>query len=319
MPMETLANGRFKMKASNNRGAVATWASDGVFEILSGRSLRLKRRVAFGKVFFEKYAPRTRSSGPSGGDNARQLRERALRRLRTLDFAFDSDAARMALSGPQPGSSVWLVSGKEEHEMAVTPSAGIEGVSFVSLSSDGRRLAVGGYGSACEIIDTEHLSSATVYRGHESVEQGLFIQWIEFSYDGSLVATANEGLCAVWEPKSGDTLSRVEGCTFARFSPDGSEVLATDRKECFWWRLSGGEKAYYAGHEASVVAATWSPSGDQIASGDQKGRVHVWRKGDGLLLDSFGSVFGSPVRDICWVQAGVLVLFADGIVARWAM
>lgn len=109
-----------------------------------------------------------------------------------------------------------------------------------------------------------------------------------FSPDGSRVATIGvEGTIIVWDASTGERLLRVPG-TFTpgdqitperiTYSPDGKRLLACEGDQIVLLDSASGEiLRSWTGHQAEVIAVSFSPDATLIASGDAAGAVMVWQ------------------------------------------
>src|SRR5262249_46654444 len=133
--------------------------------------------------------------------------------------------------------------------------------------------------------------------GTEAVD-GNWQSWpMAFSPDGKILARGRGSHVKFWDARTGEGKGLVvEGSDHRNstvqsivLSPDGKLVAAgRDSGEIdVWetrpadgkneWRIGGLKQTLKEEHRHPVMALAFSPSGDLLASGDQDGKVHVWK------------------------------------------
>lgn len=164
-------------------------------------------------------------------------------------------------------------------------------VSAIAVSSDGLLLAVARFGSV-EILDAKTLKLIRSLDGLpgkvNSVELIKDGQWV---VAGSGVAGLY-GQATVWDIKSGEKLSVVEGhrdvLYAATVSPD-NRFLATasyDRKIILWDLKTGQEVRTFEGHNGAVFDLVFSPDGKLLASASADSTIKLWHVATGVRLDT---------------------------------
>jgi hypothetical protein len=268
--------------------------------------LDLKRFV--GAAFYDEAL----SWGSIEGHGPARITGRIMHELRSLIFSATSQFTFVGVGAL--GMPVNVLTWRDGISWDLgTPTNG-DDASALAFSPDGKMLAIGDHSSLCRIIDLEHMRERMVFTAHQDVEQGLFIEGIAFSPDGTYVASVNEGMCAVWNPHTGQAAATAVGCEFVKFSPNEEIVLFSDRREFFLWRFVSGEKQVFQWDGASIGAGDWSLSGRQIVTGDVKGRIKIRDVATCDIIGEFVNDDGSEVLDLSWVQSGILVLYANGAV-----
>ena len=126
---------------------------------------------------------------------------------------------------------------------------------------------------------------------------------LDWSPDGTAVATATGGGVKIWEVSSGkliSTLKTTDGARTVRWSPDGLALLASTWSGIAAWEIIEGRSlGPYLPEGRPPSAALWSPDGNMVAAGDVEGPLRIWdaQSGD-LVLSSSGS-WGRPWR---WID-----------------
>ncbi len=138
--------------------------------------------------------------------------------------AISADAQRAAAVSYCGGGILWNARTGAQLE---TFESGAQTVSGVSLSPDGRLLAIASLARTTTVFDLETKRPVHVLTGATAPLTG-----VAFSPRGTWLATASEdGDVRIWDPSNGQLLRVLpEGAsvTSVAFTPDGQEVVSTD-------------------------------------------------------------------------------------------
>ncbi len=192
-------------------------------------------------------------------------------------------------------------------------------VASAAFSSDGTRLATGGWDAEVKVWDTSG-RLVTTLRGHTEA-----VAAVAFSRDGQRLATGGwDATARLWEIASGSllhTLRARDTVTAVAFSPDGSRVAYAGRDaEIEIWASGEHELLTLIGHGGPVAAVAFSPDGSLIASASWDTTAKVWNAASGKLIQTF---FGHQdwVNGLAFSSDGGLLATAgdDGRVMTWAV
>lgn len=193
---------------------------------------------------------------------------------------------------------------------------GLTEIVDLCFSPDGRRLAaldgtgrIGIWSVATRTLERETESPGAVDHGE-----------VEFSPDGSRVATSHEGLVRLWDVEDGSAVftTRIDGRTAhgLDFSP-GGELLASGWSDGRVRLLDGatGDVASELGGQTSpVYSLAHTPDGARLATGGDDGTIAIREVETGLVLLLIRGAEG-PVHDIAFTGDGE-TLFTAGNPAR---
>jgi len=125
------------------------------------------------------------------------------------------------------------------------------------------------------------------------------VQHVALSDDGRWVVSAAEGSARVWGTQSGNLASEipVNGAALATTVAPGSATVAVGDSagNLFVADIAGGSTPRTARAQAGVTALAFTANGQQLASGDQSGRIQLWDVSDVRAI-SFAVVLSHPVR-----------------------
>lgn len=185
-------------------------------------------------------------------------------------------------------------------KLAVEPiatSATVRPVSALAVSSDGKRIAIGRYGSAALFsLDEQGAYDASKPLAEITGLPGK-VTSLNFHRDGSQIAIASgvtglAGYAAIFATDTGKLLKAFEGHADilfdAEISPDG-KTLATcgyDRKIVLWDIESGKPLHELTGHNGAVYDVGFSPDSQFLVSGSADDTCKVWRVRDAMRLDT---------------------------------
>jgi WD40 repeat protein/serine/threonine protein kinase len=224
---------------------------------------------------------------------------------RVTSVSFSPDGKRLAsASGDRreqgkelPGEvKVWDAQTGQEQ---LTFKGHSEGVTSVSFSPDGKRLASASGGrrdqgkeqfGEVKVWDAQTGQELLSFKGHTNA-----IRNVVFGPDGKRLATvARDNTLKVWDAQTGHEILtlKVESSNFGSvtvsFSPDGKRLASggSGGSVKVWDAQTGQELLALKGHTGQVSSVTFSPDGKRLASasGDE---VMVWDAQTGQELLSF--------------------------------
>ena len=184
-------------------------------------------------------------------------------------------------------------------------------VTCMSVSPDERLLAVG---DAVGCIRVLRLGTGDLTR--ILVEPGP-IRAIAWLPNGRELAVAS-GALRIWEAESGrrlweTPLAEKEIATSLDCSCDGLLASGHSDGQIRLWQ-AGTRKLdkVLPGHADSVTALRFAGGGAQLASGDAKGALHIWRISDGTRQQQFENAETGPIRRLAWSPDATLLASCGG-------
>jgi WD40 repeat protein len=204
-------------------------------------------------------------------------------------LAFAPDGQTLATGGQDGTARLWDVPTGQQRA-ALRLQAGRQARS-VAFSPDGQTLAVVAsvwglnYRSAVELWDLPTEQVRSTLRGHENL-----MEWVAFSPDGKLLATASwDKTAKLWDAATGQELATLTGHTdviyHGAFSPDG-KTLATaswDGTVKLWHVASRQQLLTLGGARDVIWCVAFSPDGKTLAMGtdsrQEAGAVVLWQAG----------------------------------------
>jgi len=208
-------------------------------------------------------------------------------------------------------------------------------VSDVIFSPDGTKALSASFDTTAIVWDVETGEILTRFEGHNGL-----LRAVAFSPDGKTVATgsfvgtepidiANPGELIIWDPQTGEEISRLDGHPSAvealKFSPDGTKLLASsgmfaaisNPASLYYWDLETGEILTEFNLDYDAYDIEISPDGS-IATITAVDAIHNYNLETGETLSLFSDYTGMP-REIDLSQTGDLLYTIDsnGMVVVW--
>lgn len=212
-----------------------------------------------------------------------------------VQIVLEQDGSELVVLDLQTGTQVrWLPSGEYELK-AVGDANGVQvdktgfqltrgGKVIVNVSRTGGKSAVGDAG----VLERPDASAAA---GDVLTMYGAKPDWMTrvlFSRDGRhAISTSSE--IYVWDLATGKLVRKFgkrRGDTWAlALSPDGRNVLASDREQIGLWELETGKLLRESqGHLLPVWSVAFAPDGSRFASAGEDSWIRVWNSETGQPL-----------------------------------
>ncbi len=168
-------------------------------------------------------------------------------------------------------------------------------VTCVDFSPDGTRVVSGSADQTVRLWDVVTGKELRAWRGHNRP-----VLAIRFSPDGARVVSGSEdGTACVWDV-DGETAAAVmhmlSGPVYCvAWSPDGARIVCGAYWDASVWTAAGAAVGVLRGHANAVRGVSYSPAGDQLASGGEDGTVRRWDATTLEEVDVFRSDGGEVV------------------------
>jgi WD40 repeat protein len=217
-------------------------------------------------------------------------------------LAYSPDGARIAVHGYYVGPAILdATTGEIELEFPANVS-GVTGtyssVLDAAWSPDGTRLAIA-YGASVrvwaattgELLLTlaDDVSNHVDVSGYEVGDND--VRDIEWSPDGTRIATVDPNRATLWNAVSGERLLTIDqppttplawdlgGHTAVSWSPDGTRFVTAgaDGVATIWDAATGASVASLTGSRRDVTDVEWSPDGARIATASLDGTARIWQ------------------------------------------
>ena len=171
----------------------------------------------------------------------------------------------------------WFYLDRLCHRDLFTLKGGSNGVSRVTYSPDGKRLATASRDGMVRLWDAMTGQETLTLKGHTNGVFGL-----AFSPDGKRLASASAdpdprngnkwGHVKIWDASNGKEELPLKGLTGGyyrvAFNPDGTRLATAsyDRTAGVWDAITGQELLIFKGHTDPLYWAAFSPDGKSLAS-----------------------------------------------------
>ncbi|RMH20902.1 MAG: hypothetical protein D6698_03450, partial [Gammaproteobacteria bacterium] len=210
-------------------------------------------------------------------------------------------------TGSEDGSvHIWSIKGERDlvasapseqiADVRMVPASGhTDSIRDITLSTDGRLLLTGSSDRTAIIWNVQRgLPLRRLERDKEGITATAFSPGSRLILTGSndgrvRLRRAVDGR-EIWQFKSGSSIDS------AMFSGDGRMAMVVSGGFCWIWDVHRGEEVMrLGGNRSYLVAATFSPDGDRIASIDRDGVLRFWGRMSGRELfskEGFGGAIG---------------------------
>jgi WD40 repeat protein len=212
----------------------------------------------------------------------------------SLPVAFSPDGALVATAGFDRSVRVWEVDTGQQVRLVKYQRGDVRGIAF---APGGKAFAVARNdydpNNGQQILEIEVLETATGKAVCSLKRTGVYLNAMNFSPDGKLLATAgqNSQTVTLWDAATGKearTLDGQPGAVYSvAFAPDGRTLAAgTHDFGRFGGGGTGGVALYelatgqvrtrYRGHQGMVTALAYAPDARTLASGSADTSVLLW-------------------------------------------
>ncbi|GAA1479821.1 hypothetical protein GCM10009624_02610 [Gordonia sinesedis] len=264
----------------------------------SGRTATLG--TVSGRVFFADYAepsqPRLMGAAPA---------------LSTLNETVDfNERTGFAVTGATDSRSVVVIDAADRAAPRVVGRVDVgSGVTWVSLSPDGRRAAVATTTGQVRMIDLSVPSAPRMTL--DAYRFGGSALCVRFSPDGQRIAVSSDSKAVAIvdvstpQPRTVAEMSGPAGQLYSvGFSADGARVVAGGGDSQVWvWRIDGSKpevEAIVQGFAGTVFDVRFAADDVLLASGGN-GAIDSWRMDpDRLIADACRRPGGGPITDAEW-------------------
>ncbi len=188
-------------------------------------------------------------------------------------------------------------------------------VMSLAFSPDGLWLASGGADKTVRLWSLPEGKLVKTLGGH-----GGEVHFLEFTPDGSRLASCDQRLAKIWSMPEGALLKSWAlpgpGVTRASLNPDGRHLLTADRdKTVRLWNLSGCQEQRAL--LDTIVAWGFNQDGSLLASSNHYGVVRLWQFPGGELFKTLkGRASG---EQMLVTSAGLLVGSERGLLRLWRL
>jgi WD40 repeat protein/DNA-binding SARP family transcriptional activator len=191
-------------------------------------------------------------------------------------------------------------------------------------SPDGTRVATASDDGTARVWDAATGEESFSLRTLSDRSGGGKVSGVAWSPDGSRIVTTYYG-GIVWNAATGEellSLRYTSGVRYAMWSPDGMRIVTVSYESARVWDATTGEVVFtFPLQTGDWQSATWSPSGETIATTDWDGNAKIWDAATGnQILDLYPEDYTAVgVMDAVWSPSGdrLATVSYDGTATVW--
>ncbi len=219
------------------------------------------------------------------------------------DLVFSPDGKRLVTASIDNTAKMWDAS---TGEILFTYSEHSDYINRIDYSPDGEFVATASNDGSAKIWRAD--SGETVY----TFGNNDFVASVEFSPDGSQMATGGREIIIIWDVATGKELRRIKatGIVFdLAFSPDGNHIAgATHDALGAVWDVESGNLLYLLrGHTSFLLDVEFSPDGAHIATTGYDGTARIWTTSL-FGLGEHLAISGYPLSAVSYSSDGAKLL-----------
>ncbi|KAF9919586.1 hypothetical protein FBU30_010786 [Linnemannia zychae] len=192
-------------------------------------------------------------------------------------------------------------------------------ITKLAYSPDGRQIASCSYDRSVRIWNTRTGKSGLTLKGH--LDRVLCIV---FSPNGSQLASSSDDKTVIlWSIKTGLcelVINHVQSVLNVVYSPDGERILSCASDAYIWSAATGLLLGLLNGREAKILSASYSPSGDLIATGGIDKSLRLWDAETRECLLVIGG-FSGIVKGVTWSpnikELQLAAISSEGVILHW--
>ena len=223
----------------------------------------------------------------------------------------------MATSSYSARIKLWDVKSGREIQTLNGHSASVNTIAF---SPDGKSIVSGSSDMNIRIWDLETGKSKGMAGGDGEVLS------VAYSPDGQLIASATKGgAVRLWDARTRKQVSQLNSdhddlVRWVQFSRDGQSLIAECPTEIKVWNIAKAniEHSFEKARNTWYAAVALHPKLNQIATGDDSGRIQIWDLTNESLVSTM-QWHSSSISAISFNSTGTRMVAAstDGAVKTW--